>query len=186
MDKSVNQEKLQKLKKIYTIIGNKFDNKVTDYNSETSEDTNSVEYQKFKDDVSKNPTTITYGESGDYICENVTFEFFREKYYDILVLYEEYTFVVDERDGAKYPSGSMTNDLVVDEFTSLELNDNKILGKWTLANGEDEGTFVFNIDNNKPNTIFFEVTNGKQKKFNATVEISKDKFNKVKEILNDF
>jgi hypothetical protein len=187
MNESVNEEKLQKLKQIYSIIGNKFDNKATEYEWGPSEDTNSVKYQKFKEDMLKNPNKTTYGESGDYKCEGVAFEFFKEKAYDIAINFEEYNFVVDERDGSKYPSGTSPNSIVVEKFNSLELsNDKSILGKWNLDNGENTGTFKFNIDQSKPNTIFFEVTNGNDKKFNATVEISNDKFIKVKEILNDF
>ena len=186
MHESVNEEQLQKLKDIYALVGKKIEKSDAEMTQKVM-DTTSAEYIKLKEEMLKNPKITTYGESGEYKCENVAFEFFKEKAYDIAVNFEEYNFVVDERDGSKYPSGTSPNSIVVEKFNSLELsNDKSILGKWTLDNGENSGTFKFNIDKSKPNTIFFEVTNGNDKKFNATVEISNDKFIKVKEILNDF
>lgn len=186
MHESVNEEQLQKLKDIYAIVGNNIENSDAEM-TQTIMDTTSAEYIKLKEDMLKNPKTTTYGESGGYVCENVTFDFFKVKTCDIIINFIEKTIIVDESDGSKWPLGTSFNSLSVEKFNSLELNDDKsILGKWTLDNGEDVGTFIFNIDKSRPNTIFFEVSNGSDKKFNAKVEISNDNFIKVKEILNDF
>lgn len=185
IDNPVDKKKLDNLKAIYKIIGNKIID--TDHEfSDSIED--KIEYLKMKEEMSKKPKIKTYGESNNYACDAVSFDFFKDKYYAASIDFSEMNYIIDEEDGYKVPSYSSSN-LVIQDFDELEIqkknNKQSIIGTWTTLKDE-KGTFEFNLYDSEPNTIYFKITDGRDKKFSSTVTLPSEKYKKIESMLNNF